>query len=79
MKVTSSKKLTGCLVVAKERIRDIEKTEVLLSLCCSQILVDLDYFGVVFQQVFTARENASHDDLRTGKHTMNRIIGLDSP
>ncbi len=51
---------------------NIEKTEALLALIRSQILVDLDYFGVVLKHVFATREDAGDDDLRAGKHAVNR-------
>ena len=44
MKVASSKERARCLVIAKERIMDIEKAEALLALSRCQILVDLGRF-----------------------------------
>ena len=55
MKVTRLKKRTRRLVIAKERIMDIEKSKVLLALSRSQTLVYLDYLGIVLEHVFATR------------------------
>ncbi len=73
MKVTRLKKRTRCFVIAEKRIMNIEKTEALPALSGSQILIDLDYFGIVLKHVVATREDAGNDDLRAGEHAVNRM------